>query len=83
MPTEQTTKRITKYDKYSSITTNAYLQTTDTLQSTTKKTKEDTIANDQISGNIIGIHVVNRDDSIRYYAKGGDKFLHSLSMYNN
>jgi uncharacterized protein YuzE len=55
-----------------SIATATYLQTTDSLQSTTKRTKEDTIANDQITGNIIGINVVNRDNIIPCYAKAGN-----------
>ena len=52
------------YATNSPITTITYQQTTDSLQSTTKRTKEDTIGNDQVAGNIIGIHVVNRDDNV-------------------
>jgi len=53
--TKQTTKRTTGY----------YPMTTTTFTQT--RTKEDIIANDQITGNIIGINVVNRDDNIPYY----------------
>jgi hypothetical protein len=60
MTTEQTTKQTTKYDP---MTTTTSTQTTESLQSTIKRTKEDSIGNDQITGNIIGIHVVNRDDN--------------------
>ena len=61
MTTEQTTKRTTEYDPMNTTTST---QTTDSLQSTTKRTKEDTIGNDQVVGNIIGINVVNRDDNV-------------------
>jgi len=66
---EQTTEydlmtETTSYATNSPITTITYPQTTDSLQSTTKRTKEDTIGNDQVVGNIIGINVVNRDDNV-------------------
>ena len=61
--TDQTTKQTTTYvtmtrtnnDEYLSKTTTNYIstQTTESLQSTTKRTKEDTIYNDQITGNIM------------------------------
>ena len=68
--TEQTTyQRITSDPMTSndSITTSTYLQTTDSLQSTTKRTKGDGIANDQITGNIIGIS----DSSMSYNVCNG------------
>ena len=46
------TTSISNNDEYSSITTTTSLQTTDSLQSTKMRTKEDTIAQDQITGNI-------------------------------
>jgi len=73
MTTQQKIEQTTEYDLMtetssnatnSPITTTTYLQTTDHLQSTTKRTKGDNIAKDQITGNIIGISVVNRDDNI-------------------
>lgn len=61
MTTEQKTKQTTKYDP---MTTTTSTQTTESLQSTIKRTKGDIIGNDQITGNIIGITVVNRDDNV-------------------
>ena len=90
--TDQTTKQTTTYvtmtrtsnnDEYSSKTTTNYIstQTTESLQSTTKRTKEDTIYNDQITGNIMGIYVVNRDDITPYYVKADDAY--SLKNLHN
>jgi uncharacterized protein YuzE len=90
--TDQTTKQTTTYvtmtrtsnnDEYSSKTTTNYIstQTTESLQSTTKRTKEDTIYNDQITGNIMGIYVVNRDDITPYYVKADDEY--SLKILHN
>jgi hypothetical protein len=42
------------------------------LQSTTKRTKEDTIANDQITGNNISVNVVNHDSIIPCFDKADD-----------
>ena len=73
MTTQQKIEQTTEYDLMtetssyatnSPITTITYPQTTDSLKSTTKRTKEDTIANHQVAGNIIGINVVNRDDNV-------------------
>jgi hypothetical protein len=66
-----------------SKTTTNYIstQTTESLQSTTKRTKEDTIYNDQITGNIMGIYVVNRDDITPYYVKADDEY--SLKNLHN
>ena len=66
---EQTTeydvmRETSSYATNSPITTISYPQTTDSLQSTTKRPTEDTICNDQVAGNIIGIHVVNRDANV-------------------
>jgi uncharacterized protein YuzE len=92
MTTDQTTKQTTTYvtmtrtsnnDEYSSQTTTNYIstQTTESLQSTTKRTKEDTIYNDQITGNIMGIYVVNRADITPYYVKADDEY--SLKNLHN
>ena len=68
--TEQTTyQRITYVlttdtPSNDSVAIATYLHTTDTLQSTTMRPKEDTLVNDRITGNIIGINVVNSDDII-------------------
>ena len=72
MTTQQKIEQTTEYDvmtETSSYATNSPITTitypqTDSLQSTTKRTKEDTICNDQVAGNIIGIKVVNRDDNV-------------------
>ena len=76
MTTEQTSQQTTKYDllttkeitnrtlKYDPMNTTTSTQTTESLQSTTKRTKEDIVDNDQITGNIIGMTVVNRDDNV-------------------
>ena len=73
MTTQQKIEQTTEYDlmtktssyaTHSPITTITYPQTTDSLQSTTKRTTEYTICNDQVAGNIIGINVVNRDDNV-------------------
>jgi hypothetical protein len=66
---EQTTEydvmtETSSYATNSPITTITYPQTTDSLHSTTKRTKEDTICNDQGAGNIIGINVMNRDYNV-------------------
>ena len=69
LTTDQKTEQATLYSsttdtsnnvEYSSITTTKSLQTTESLQSTTMRTKEDNIANAHITGNIIGINVMNR-----------------------
>jgi hypothetical protein len=72
MTTQQKIEQTTEYDvmtETSSYATNSPITTiiypqTDSLQSTTKRTKEDTICNDQVAGNIIGIKVVNRDYNV-------------------
>jgi hypothetical protein len=73
MTTQQKIEQTTEYDLMtetsnyatnSAITTITYPQTPVSLQSTTKRTKEDAIGNDQVAGNIIGINVVNRDDNV-------------------
>ena len=66
---EQTTEydlmtETSSYATNSPITTITYPQTTDSLHSKTKRTKEDTTGNDQVAGNSIGINVVNRDDNV-------------------
>lgn len=69
-----TTTRTSNNVEYLSITTTTYPQTNDWLQSTTIRTKEDIICSHQIAGNIIGINVVNRDDSIPHYVKADDEY---------
>ena len=72
MTTQQKIEQTTEYDvmtETSSCATNSPITTitypqTDSLQSTTKRTQEDTICNDQVAGNIIGIKVVNRDYNV-------------------
>jgi hypothetical protein len=72
MTTQQKIEQTTEYDvmtETSSYATNSPITTitypqTDSLQSTTKRTKEDTICNDQVAGNIIGIKVVNHDYNV-------------------
>jgi hypothetical protein len=72
MTTQQKIEQTTEYDvmtETSSYATNSPITTitypqTDSLQSTTKRTQEDTICNDQVAGNIIGIKVVNRDYNV-------------------
>ena len=59
------TTSISNNDEYSSMTTTTSLQTTDSLQSTKMRTKEDTIAHDQITGNIISINVMNRHTMLK------------------
>jgi len=51
--TEQTTNQTTEQ------------RTIQTIKSDTMKTKEDTIANDQITGNIISINVMNRHTMLK------------------
>ena len=67
--TDQTTEQTTLYSsttetsnnvEYSSIITTKSRQTTDSLQLTTMIRTEDNIANEHITGNIIGINVMNR-----------------------
>lgn len=55
-----------------SVTTTTSTQMTHRLQSTTKRTKEDTIANDHITGNNISVNVVNNDNIIPCFAKADD-----------
>ena len=62
---EQTTEynvmtETSSYATNSPITTITYPQTTDSLQSTTKRTKEDNLGNDQVAG----LNVVNRYDNV-------------------
>ena len=73
MTTQQKIEQTTEYDlktKTSSYATNSpittitYPQTTDSLQSTTQRTKEDTICNDQVAGNFIDLGVVNCDANV-------------------
>jgi hypothetical protein len=42
---------------------------TDSLQSTTKRPKEETKTNHQMKGNIISTNTVDHDDIIPYYVK--------------
>ena len=62
---DQTAEQTTIYSSTTETSTTTSLQTTDSIQSTTMRTKEDTIANDQITGNTIGINVVNRHTMLK------------------
>lgn len=64
IPIYNRTTVTSKNVEYSSIKTNTILQTTDSLQSTAMRPKEDTKTNDQMAGNRISTNTVNRDDII-------------------
>ena len=87
MKIEQTTEydsmtETSNYATHSPITTITYPQTTDSLQSTTKRTKVDTICNDQVAGNIIGINVANHDDNVESDQTYPGKLMLLLTMMN-
>lgn len=67
-----TVEQTTIADTTTGTSTTTSPQTTDSPQSTSKRTKEDTLTNDQIAGTIISTNVVNRDNSIQYNWKTDD-----------
>lgn len=67
-----TVEQTTIADTTTGTSTTTSPQTTDSPQSTSKRTKKDTLTNDQIAGTIISTNVVNRDNSIQYHWKTDD-----------
>jgi hypothetical protein len=57
-----TVEQTTIDDTTTGTSTTTSPQATDSPQSTSKRTKEDTLTNDQIAGTIISTNVVNRDN---------------------
>lgn len=77
--TEQTPDQTMIYDATTKANTYT-LQTTASLQATTKRPKEGIKANDQIISNSISTNTVNRDDIIPYYVKADN--LHVACKIN-